>query len=163
MTGKNLPIRFTITWDWNPGLQDERRSFGGPPNLCSFFKKRANPGLFLFIFVIFTWHIITNTIKDKNIHGVLGTKTQGGRMVCADKSTELLRPSKSEFSGNEFKLRLQTFFWETIFQLSFSFSLSLSPLSSVNLNVTNTEFSWRESICWVSARPEDEFFRVFYF
>ena len=31
----------------------------------------------------------TNTLNDKSVDGVLGTWTQGGGMVCADKSTEL--------------------------------------------------------------------------
>ena len=33
----------------------------------------------------------TNTINDKSVDGVLGTQTQDGRMVGADKSTELWR------------------------------------------------------------------------
>ena len=53
---------------------------------CSKLKKWAKPGLFLFIFVLFT-----KTINDKSIDGVLGTRTQGGRMVGADKSTEVWR------------------------------------------------------------------------
>ena len=36
----------------------------------------------------------TNTIYDKSIDGVLGTQTQGGRMVGADDSTDLWRHPK---------------------------------------------------------------------
>ena len=36
----------------------------------------------------------TNTINDKRADGVLGTQTQGGRMVGADESTELWRDPK---------------------------------------------------------------------
>ena len=31
----------------------------------------------------------TNTINDKSVDGVLGTRTRGGRIVGADESTEL--------------------------------------------------------------------------
>ena len=50
--------------------------------------KWANPGLFLFIFVFSTPH---NLIIDESIDGVLGTRTQGGRMEDADESMELWR------------------------------------------------------------------------
>ena len=33
----------------------------------------------------------TNTINEKSVDGVLGTRTRGGRMVGADESTELWR------------------------------------------------------------------------
>ena len=33
----------------------------------------------------------TNTINEKSIDGVLGTRTQGGRMIGAEESTELWR------------------------------------------------------------------------
>ena len=49
-------------------------------------------------FCAFHWHIKSSTkwIKnDKTIDGVLGTRTRGGRMEGADKSTELWRhPTK---------------------------------------------------------------------
>ena len=42
---------------------------------------------------------MTNTINEKSIDGVLGTRTQGGMMVGADKSTELWRhPNKNIFA-----------------------------------------------------------------
>ena len=41
---------------------------------------------FLFIFVIFSTNL---TINYKSVDGVLGTQTQGGRMVGEDESTEL--------------------------------------------------------------------------
>ena len=39
-----------------------------------------------------------NTINDKSIDCVLGTRTQGGMMVGADKSTELWRQPDSHYS-----------------------------------------------------------------
>ena len=49
----------------------------------------AKPGFFLFIFIVFRNLII----NDKSVYGVLGTRTQGGRMEGADESTELcLKP-----------------------------------------------------------------------
>ena len=60
-----------------------------------FLKKWAKPGLFLFIFRSFhTTNIAQKTIDDKSVDGVLGTQTQGGRMVGTDKSTELWRHPK---------------------------------------------------------------------
>ena len=53
MTGKNLPIRFTITWDWNPGLQDERRSYGGLQICVLFLKKGPIPASF-YLFSLFS-------------------------------------------------------------------------------------------------------------
>ena len=50
----------------------------------SFFKW-AKPRLFLFIFVLFTKKYSTNlTINDKSVNGVIGTRSQGGRMVGAE-------------------------------------------------------------------------------
>ena len=47
------------------------------------------------LFVVFSFFsndkYSTNTIYEKSVDGVLGTRTWGGRMVGADKSTELLR------------------------------------------------------------------------
>ena len=37
---------------------------------------------------------IPNTINDKSVDGVLGTRTQGVRMVSGDESTELWRHPK---------------------------------------------------------------------
>jgi len=55
------------------------------------FKIWANPGLFFVYFRTFlkTISIIQNA---KNIDGVLGIRTQGRRMVGADKTTELWCP-----------------------------------------------------------------------
>ena len=39
----------------------------------------------------------TNTINDKSIDGVVGTRTWGGRMVGTDESTELWQPTKFVF------------------------------------------------------------------
>ena len=51
-----------------------------------FWKKWANHGLFLFIFVF------SNQYKlRKRVDGVLGTRTWGGRMEGSDESTELWR------------------------------------------------------------------------
>ena len=56
----------------------------------AFFK--GQPGLFLFIFFFSHDKCSTNlTINDKSVDGVLGTRTQGGRMVDVDKSTKLRR------------------------------------------------------------------------
>ena len=49
---------------------------------------------FLFIFVIFSTNL---TINYKSVDGVLGTQAQGGRMVGADKSTELWRHPYGNF------------------------------------------------------------------
>ena len=57
-------------------LVDPRRSQQNAGLQHAVFKKCANPFLFLFIFV------------DESIDGVLETRTQGGRMEGADKSTE---------------------------------------------------------------------------
>ena len=55
---------------------------------CLFFKMgQSRP--FLFIFVFSTWH--SSNINGKSIDGVLGTRTQGGRMEGTDESTELWR------------------------------------------------------------------------
>ena len=43
----------------------------------------------LFSFFSYDKYSTNLTINDKNIYGVLGTRTQGGRMVGADESTEL--------------------------------------------------------------------------
>ena len=49
--------------------------------------------LFLFIFVLFSHHMdkysINLTINEKREDGMLGSRTQGGNMEGADKSTEL--------------------------------------------------------------------------
>ena len=47
----------------------------------------ANPGLFLFIFVLFTLQF-QHKLK-KSVDGVLGIRTRGCRMVGADETTEL--------------------------------------------------------------------------
>ena len=61
------------------------------PNLPSTdLKNWANPGLFLFIFVFL--HDTNQIYIDKSIDGVLGTRTQGGRMEGVDESTEQWRP-----------------------------------------------------------------------
>ena len=70
------------------------------------FFKWANPGLFLFTFVLFTfqfeWQIYNlNNIKWKSVDGVLGTQTRDGKMEGADVSTELWRhPTKSKCLSN---------------------------------------------------------------
>ena len=53
-----------------------------------FFKKMANPDLFLFIFVFSSLH---NLIFEESVDGVLGTRTRGGRMEDSDESMELWR------------------------------------------------------------------------
>ena len=66
-----------------------------------FFKKWANPGLFLF----FRSFLVKISIQiEKSIDGVLGIRTWGHRMVGADDTTELWRPPYYEIflsCGNE--------------------------------------------------------------
>ena len=73
---------------------------GGEEGLKNiFFKNGQNPASFcLFLFFSIDKHY-TNTINEKSIDGVLGTRTQGGRMVGEDKSTELWRHPKSRIFG----------------------------------------------------------------
>ena len=61
------------------------------PNIYFFMKKWAKPGLFFFIFVLFSTQC---QIHHKRRCGVLGIRTQDRRMVGADKSTELWLPLK---------------------------------------------------------------------
>ena len=61
-----------------------------------FFKKWANPGLFLFYFCSFLVPISTQI--EKSIDGVLGIRTRGRRMVGADETTELWRPPRQVLS-----------------------------------------------------------------
>ena len=53
-----------------------------------FFKNGPNPTSFLISFFSHDKYS-TNAINDIRVDGVLGTQTQGGRMVGTDKSTEL--------------------------------------------------------------------------
>ena len=54
------------------------------------FKKWAKPGLFLLIFLLFRDKYSTHlTINDFCRDSVVRARTRGGRMVSADKSTEL--------------------------------------------------------------------------
>ena len=46
------------------------------------------------LFVYFRYFLITISIIEKSIDGVLGIRTQGRRMVGADETTELWRPLK---------------------------------------------------------------------
>ena len=61
------------------------------PQLFLFLKKWANPGLFSFIFVLFTLQFKWQIQIEKSIDNVLGTWTRGGKMEGADESTELWR------------------------------------------------------------------------
>ena len=56
-----------------------------------FFKKWANPGLFLFIFCSFLLTISKIQI-EKSVNCVLGIRTRGCSMVGTDETTELWRP-----------------------------------------------------------------------
>ena len=56
-----------------------------------FFKNGPNPASFCLFSFFSHDKYSTNTINDKSIDGVLGTQTQGGRMVGANESTELWR------------------------------------------------------------------------
>ena len=56
------------------------------------FLKMGQNGLFCLFFILVFSHekCSTNlTINDKSMDGVLGSRTRGGRIVGADKSTEL--------------------------------------------------------------------------
>ena len=56
-----------------------------------FYKNGPNPASFCLFSFFSHDKYSTNTINEKSIDGVLGTWTQGGRMVGADESTELWR------------------------------------------------------------------------
>ena len=55
--------------------------------VCVHIFKWANSGLFSFIFISSTWH--NHNYSYKILDGMLGTRTQGGRMEGADISTVL--------------------------------------------------------------------------
>ena len=55
-------------------------------------KKWTNPGLFLFIFILFSLQFQYKLKKSND--GVLGIRTRGRRMVGADKTMELWRPPR---------------------------------------------------------------------
>jgi len=64
-------------------------------SLVSFFKNGPNPASFgLFSFFLHDKYS-TNTLNDKSIDGAPGIQTRDGRMVGADKSTELYQHPKS--------------------------------------------------------------------
>ena len=64
--------------------------FGVKLYLSYFFKKNGQTTASFCLFSFFSPDKYSkNTINDKNVDGVLGTRTQGGRMVDADESTEL--------------------------------------------------------------------------
>ena len=54
-------------------------------------KNGPNPASFCFFLLFSHAKYWTNTINEKSKDGVLGTQTRGGKMVGADKSTELWR------------------------------------------------------------------------
>ena len=54
-----------------------------------FFKNGPNPASFCLFSFFSHDKYSTNTINDKSIDGVLGTRTRGGRMAGANESTEL--------------------------------------------------------------------------
>ena len=61
-------------------------------SFACFSTKKANPGLFIFILFSFKfqWYKL-----NKSIGGVLGIRTQDYRIVGADETTKLWRPSNS--------------------------------------------------------------------
>ena len=72
--------------------QNYQKCFETSGNPQSFFKKWAKPGLFcLFWFFSYDKNSPNLTINAKSVDGVLGIRTGGGRMVGAEKSTELRR------------------------------------------------------------------------
>ena len=60
-----------------------------------FFRNGPNPAYFCYFLFFSHDKYSTNTINDKSIDGVLGTRTQGSRMVGAVESTELWRQPNS--------------------------------------------------------------------
>ena len=63
------------------------------------FLNGPNPASFC-LFSYFSYDkYSTNTINEKSVDGVLGTRTQGSRMVGADESTELWRHLKALLLG----------------------------------------------------------------
>ena len=85
--GRGWRVRRTETRTWKI-----RMWFLNLESCQCFFKYGANPGLFFLNFCNF---LIPNTIAtiqiEKSIDGLLGIRTQGCRMVGADKTTELWR------------------------------------------------------------------------
>ena len=73
--------------------QNYQKCFETSGNPKYFLKKEwAKPGLFcLFWFFSYDKNSPNLTINDKSVDGVLGIRTGGGRMVGAEKSTELRR------------------------------------------------------------------------
>ena len=69
----------------------------------------------------------TNTINEKSIDGVLGTRTRGSRMVGADKSTELWQHRCNEMLGKMAHNNIDNFshksFSSSRFLLSFHLEL----------------------------------------
>ena len=67
-------------------------AFRGSAKNLFFCKNGPNPASFLFLFSFFSHDKdSTNTLNEKGVDGVLGTRTRGGRMVGTDESTELWR------------------------------------------------------------------------
>ena len=64
---------------------------GLPPLVLTIFLNGPNPAYFCLFWFFLNDKCSTNTINDKSIEGVLGTRTWGGRMVGADECTELWR------------------------------------------------------------------------
>ena len=58
-------------------------------NFVHLFFKMGQTGLFLFILSFSHDKYIINTINDKSVDGVIGTRTWGSRMVGTDESSEL--------------------------------------------------------------------------
>ena len=56
-----------------------------------FFKNGLSPASFCLFSFFSNDKYSTNTINEKSVDGVLGTRTRGGGMVGADESTELWR------------------------------------------------------------------------
>ena len=88
MHNQSLAIQ---TWIMDSGL------FTHP--WCSFFKNGPISASFC-IFPLF--FLITISIIEKSIDGVLGNRTQGHRMVGTDETTELWRPPLVEGNSKQF-------------------------------------------------------------
>ena len=118
--------------------------------LFSFLNGR-NPTSILFIFVLSSQHndIMVQNLTIKSIDGLLGTRTQGGRMLGADESTELWRHPvlfslifwfiQSFFRKNIFSV--QTKFWfKILLKLWSSSSYSQDRLHSIITLYENKAF-----------------------
>ena len=125
-----------------PYLQIPRSDSFGLHNLFpmfSFFSKNGpNPASFSLFSLFSHYKYSTNTVNEKSIDDVLGSWTQGGRMVGTDKSIEL---------------------WQhPIFFFLFHFLLDPGSFKSENGSILWTPLS--PSVKWVTTRSRSSIARL---